>query len=97
MDIKDNKIEGSKTDEFEEDTRYRQCNKETIAISILFLLNGMIAMLLAYFLSRGAVSDFGYTLGMPNWVFYSVMIVPLAFVAITYLVIRVFFKDVPLS
>ena len=97
MDIRDNKIEGSKTNEFEEDPRYRQCNKESIIICALFFLNGMIGICTAYFLSRGPVSHFGCTLGMPNWVFYSVIGVPIAFVLMAYLVIRIFFKDLPLS
>ncbi len=79
------------------DPRYAQANREAVAGLILFAANFLWWAVTAYGLGGRPVGDYTYVWGFPAWFFYSCVAGMLIFSVATWLMVRWFFRDVPLD
>ena len=83
---------------FEEDPRYRQCNKEVLIVLVFFVVNvliiGGISLLLGY---KKPVDQIQIVGGFPAWFFYGCIIGTIVLSLIPFFMIRYFFKDMSLE
>jgi len=82
---------------FEVDPRYEQAAKEARWGVALFLLNILWWAAFAYGLGSGPPSRYTYVFGFPAWFFWSVPGSFLVFSVLIYLVVKFFYRDMPLD
>lgn len=82
---------------FKEDPRFAQCNKETIVMVILLIVNILWWYGFAYGLGSLPVEQYTYVMGLPAWFFYSCVLGYVVFSLASFLAVHFFFKDVPLD
>ena len=79
------------------DKRFLQANREALFALAAYALYFLWWYLTAYGLGSDSPDNYGYTLGMPDWFFYSCVLgYPVACLLVWGLV-RFFFKDMPLD
>lgn len=79
------------------DSRFLQANREALFALAAYALYFLWWYLTAYGLGSDSTDNYSYTLGMPDWFFYSCVLgYPVACLLVWGLV-RFFFKDMPLD
>lgn len=85
-------------DYFEEDSRYRQCNKEallSVAVFVLsFIIIGGVAMLLGY---GKPANEIQLILGFPAWFFYGVIVGGIIISIVPIFVVKYSFKEMSIQ
>jgi len=84
-------------EEFTEDPRYKQAEKEAKIGIALFLLNFGWWFAFAYGLGSKPVEDYTYIFGFPSWFFFSAILGYPVFAILTIIMVKKFFKDMPLE
>lgn len=82
---------------FEEDPRYKQCNKEAIMGLVLGIINLIWWFGFGYGLGSKPVSEYSYILGFPSWFFMSCIVGGALFSILTIIMINKFFKHMSLD
>ncbi|HHW18066.1 MAG TPA: YhdT family protein [Firmicutes bacterium] len=82
---------------FKEDPRFEQCNKETWVMVILLVLNILWWYGFAYGLGSKSPSEYGFILGLPGWFFWSCVMGWVVFSFAAYYAVKIYFKDIPLD
>jgi uncharacterized membrane protein YhdT len=87
-----------KQEEFVEDPRFAQCNKEMWATLGLFVVNILLVggISLWFGLNKSADS-MSYILGFPAWFFWGCLVGTIVFCILPYFMIKVFFKDMSIE
>ena len=80
-----------------EDPRYAQANKEALIAIGLFVLNIIWWFAFAYGLGSGSPKEYTYIMGFPAWFFWSVIGGYVVFSILTWVMVRFFYKDMPLD
>lgn len=82
---------------FEEDPRYRQCNREAIIGLSLGIINLIWWFWFGYGLGSKPVSEYTYILGFPAWFFMSCIVGGILFSILTIIMINKLFKHMSLD
>jgi uncharacterized membrane protein YhdT len=82
---------------FEEDPRYRQCNREAIIGLSLGIINLIWWFGFGYGLGSKPVSEYTYILGFPSWFFMSCIVGGILFSILTIIMINKLFKHMSLD
>ncbi|GGG16709.1 sodium:pantothenate symporter [Lysinibacillus alkalisoli] len=77
------------------DKRFKIANREAWIGVLLVMINFAIWFGFAYGLGSGDPTEYTYVLGFPAWFFYSCIAGTIFMIVLLYVVIKVFFKDVP--
>lgn len=77
------------------DKRFKIANREAWIGFLLVMINFAIWFGFAYGLGSGDPTEYTYVLGFPAWFFYSCIAGTIFMIVLLYVVIKVFFKDVP--
>ena len=83
--------------EYLEDPRFRQCNREALYGVILGGINVLLWLIGGYGFGRGNPENFTYILGFPAWFFISCILNALVAIAGTIFIVRTRMKDMPLD
>jgi uncharacterized membrane protein YhdT len=83
--------------DFKEDKRYKQANKEALIAIALFVINFIWWYGFAYGLGSKPVEEYSYVMGLPSWFFYSCVLGLIVFSLATWVMVKYFFKDIPLD
>lgn len=87
-----------KKEQFKEDKRFKQCNKEFLYTIGFFIFNILLVFGLSFpFGYNIDASEIKIVAGFPAWYFYGVFISSLILCVITYLMVKFLFKDMPLD
>ncbi|MFA1820901.1 DUF997 family protein [Virgibacillus oceani] len=83
---------------WEEDPRFKQCNREFFATLLLFLFNVIIVLGGASLLGHGAVGEnMQMVFGLPAWFFWGGIVATAVFCLASIIMVRTFFKDMSLK
>ncbi len=82
---------------FEEDPRYKQCNREAIIGLSLGIINLIWWFGFGYGLGSKPVSEYTYILGFPAWFFMSCIVGGILFSILTIVMINKLFKHMSLD
>lgn len=82
-------------DAIPEDPRYKIANREALIGVILALLNFAWWYGFAYGLGSKPVAAYTFTLGFPDWFFYSCIIGFVVFAVLVYVVVHFLFQEIP--
>ena len=82
---------------FEEDPRYKQCNREAIIGLSLGIINLIWWFGFGYGLGLKPVSEYTYILGFPAWFFMSCIVGGILFSILTIIMINKLFKHMSLD
>lgn len=82
---------------FRDDPRYAQANKEALLAIALFFLNIIWWFAFAYGLGSGPPKEYNWVMGFPAWFFWSVIGGYVVFSFLTWVMVRFFYKDMPLD
>ena len=77
--------------------RYKQANKEALITLGLYLFFFLWWLGFAFGLGSGDPQDYDYVFGLPEWFFYSCVLGYPVITIILWVVLRLFFKEVPLD
>lgn len=80
-----------------DDSRFVQANREARYCTVLTLLYFGWWYVTAYGLGDADPATYGFTLGMPDWFFYSCVAGPLAFCLLCWVMVARYFKTVSLE
>ena len=83
--------------EFIEDPRYKQCNREAMYGIILGLSNLIWWYVFGYGLGSKPVEEYTYILGFPTWFFMSSIVSAVLFTILTFIMIDKLFKNMSLD
>lgn len=86
-----------KEEDFMEDPRYKQCNREAKYGIGLGLANLVWWYGFGYGLGDRPVEEYTYVLGFPLWFFMSCIVGAGVFIALTFFMVDRLFKDMPLD
>lgn len=95
--MNDKSLEFKSDNEFIEDPRYKQCNREAIYGVVLGLLNLAWWYIFGYGLGSQPVEEYTYILGFPAWFFMSSLVGAIIFTILTFVMVNRLFKDMPLD
>ncbi len=79
------------------DPRYKIARNEAIVLLILFVAYILWWYAFAYGLGSRNPSEYSYILGFPDWFFYSCVLSIIVFSAILFIIVKYYFKEVPLD
>ncbi|MBB6450454.1 putative membrane protein YhdT [Geomicrobium halophilum] len=79
------------------DPRFKIANREALIGVGLALFNFIWWFAFAYGLGSKPVSEYHYILGMPAWFFYSCVIGSVIMIILVTVIVKFFFKEVPLD
>jgi len=79
------------------DPRYDIAKREAIILLVLFLAYMVWWAAFAYGLGSRDPSEYTFIMGFPDWFFYSCILGSVVFSLILILIIKLFFKEVPLE
>jgi len=86
------------SDEFIEDPRYKQCNKEALMGFGLGILNMIWWIVWGYGLGSKPPEEYSYVMGFPMWFFMSSVVGAVLFTVLTIvMVLKYFDNDMPLG
>lgn len=77
--------------------RYKQADREALITLGIYLFFFLWWTLFAFGLGSGNPEDYSYVLGLPAWFFYSCVLGYPVVSLLLWLVVRRFFKDIPLD
>lgn len=95
--IDQTKQKGTPDREFREDPRYKQCNREALMGLGLGLLNLIWWAAWGYGLGAKPPAEYTYVLGFPAWFFMSCIAGGILFTALTVVIVKRFYRDMPLG
>lgn len=84
-------------EEFVEDPRFKQCNREAMYGVILGIANLIWWYVFGYGLGDKPVEEYTYILGFPTWFFISCILGVIVFIALTFIVVDKGLKDMSLD
>lgn len=85
-------------EEFEEDPRFKQCNKEFFMVLGLFVVNIIVVAVPAVILGYNKpAAEISFIFGLPAWFFWGGIVGSLIFIVVSILMVRLFFKDMSLE
>lgn len=87
----------SKHEDFVEDPRYKQCNKEALLCLGLGIANLIWWFIFGYGLGSGDPANYSYIMGFPTWFFMSCILGSIVFTVLPIVMVKKFFKDMPLD
>ncbi len=82
---------------FVEDPRYKQCNREAKYGIYLGIFNLIWWAVFGYGLGSKNVENYNYILGFPAWFFWSCLVGAIVIIALTFYMVNVKMKDMPLD
>ncbi len=82
---------------FGEDSRYKQTRKETISMIVLLIANIVWWFTFAYGFGSVDPEQYVYILGFPAWFFLSCIVSVFLFSILTWIIVSLVFKDMPLE
>lgn len=85
------------TEEFIEDPRYKQCNKEALMGLGLGILNLIWWYVWGYGLGSKPPEEYSYVMGLPLWFFMSCIVGAILFTVLAIVMVTKYFKDMPLG
>ncbi len=91
------KMEEFKKEDFVEDPRYKQCNKEALMGIGLGILNLIWWYAWGYGLGSTSPEKYTYVFGLPMWFFMSCIVGAILFSGLTIVMVTKFFKDMHLD
>ncbi len=91
------RTEGSDSQDFVEDPRYRQCNREALLGLGLGLLNLIWWFAWGYGLGARPPKEYTYILGFPAWFFMSCVAGAVLFSVLAVVMVLKFYKEMPLG
>ncbi|MGN4125191.1 YhdT family protein [Lysinibacillus sphaericus] len=77
------------------DYRFKIAHREALIGIALVIVNFVIWYGFAYGLGAGDPANYTYVLGFPSWFFYSCMAGTVFMIVLIWLVMKLFFKEVP--
>lgn len=80
-----------------QDPRFKVANREALIGVGLASFNFIWWYAFAYGLGTGPVAEYDFILGMPAWFFYSCLIGSVIMVVLVAVMVKLFFKEVPLD
>lgn len=84
-------------DDFMEDPRYKQCNREALYGIVLGLINLIWWYVIGYGLGSKPVEEYTYILGFPSWFFISCIVGAILTIILTFFMVDKLFIDMPLE
>lgn len=91
-------MDRNREDYFEEDPRYRQCNREALISVAVFLVSfviiGGVSLLLGY---GKPAEEIGLIAGFPAWYFYGVVVGGIVIALLPIPVVLFFFKEMAIE
>ena len=75
----------------------KQLNKEALLTVGLYVLYFAWWYFFAYHFGEQHVAKYRYILGLPEWFFYSCVLGLIVINALVFIVVKVFFRDIPLD
>ncbi|MFC4024821.1 YhdT family protein [Oceanobacillus longus] len=81
----------------QDDYRFKIANKEALIGIGLVLFNFVWWYAFAYGLGSKDPSEYSYVFGLPAWFFYSCVLGFVVMVILVWIVLKLFFKDLPLD
>ena len=75
----------------------KQLNKEALLTVGLYVLYFAWWYFFAYHFGEKDVAKYRYILGLPEWFFYSCVLGLIVINALVFIVVKVFFRDIPLD
>ena len=85
-------------EEFVEDRRFAQCNKEMFATLWLFVINIVLVGGVAFLIGLNKSADsMSYILGFPAWFFWGGLVGTFVFCSLPYFMIKFFYKDMSIE
>lgn len=82
----------------EEDERYRQCSNEVWLTVAFFIVNVLVVGGLAVSVGYGRpAEEVRLVAGLPVWYWYSGVVGSIALIVLAFLMIKLFFKEMPLD
>lgn len=90
-------MEKQNAEEFMEDPRYKQCNREAMYGVVLGAINVIIWLIGGYGLGSGPVENYSYILGFPTWFFVSCIVNAVVGIVGTIFIVKTKMKDMPLE
>lgn len=84
-------------EEFIEDPRYKQCNKEALMGLGLGILNLIWWYIWGYGLGSKPPEEYSYVMGLPLWFFMSCIVGAILFTVLAIVLVTKYFKDMPLG
>ncbi len=84
-------------EEFIEDPRYKQCNKEALLGVGLGILNLIWWFVWGYGLGARNPEEYTYAFGFPMWFFMSSIVGSVLFSGLAIFMVQKYFKDMPLD
>lgn len=85
------------TEQVEEDPRFKICNREALICGILAVAFFLTLIIVGQELGNVDASEITLVAGLPNWFFYSVLLVPAGFITLLAFIIKFFFTDLSLD
>lgn len=82
---------------FEEDPRFKSADREMRWGLYVAAAYTIVIFVVSFGLGAGSPEQYGFTWGLPNWIFVASFIVMPAFVAVVFLVTRFVFVQEPVS
>ena len=82
---------------FVEDPRFKQCNREALYGIMLGIGNMIWWYIFGYGLGDKPVEEYTYILGFPSWFFFSCVVGAVVFIVLTFIVVDKGLKDMPLD
>ncbi|MGE7093732.1 YhdT family protein [Lysinibacillus sp. NPDC048646] len=79
------------------DQRFKNAHREALIGIALVIVNFAIWYGFAYGLGTGDPASYTYILGFPAWFFYSCMAGTVFMIVLIWLVMKLFFKEVPFN
>ena len=91
------KDEKEYTEDFVEDPRYRQCNREALMGLGLGILNLIWWFAWGYGLGSKPPEEYSYVFGLPMWFFMSCIVGAVLFSVVAIIMVMKYFEDTPLG
>ena len=91
-------MDRNREDHFEEDPRYRQCNREALISVAVFLVSFVIIGGVSLLLGYGKPADeISLIVGFPTWYFYGVVVGGILIALLPIPVVLLFFKEMSIE
>ncbi|MEQ6378110.1 YhdT family protein [Bacillaceae bacterium S4-13-58] len=90
------KVKNTSTD-FKEDPRFKVSNREAIIGCVIAVVNFIWWFGFAYGLGSKPVEDYTYIFGFPAWFFYSCVVGYIVITIVVIVVVKKWFKEIPLE
>ena len=91
-------MDRNREDNFEEDPRYRQCNREALISVAVFLVSFVIIAGMSLLVGYGKPADeIRLIAGFPDWFFYGVVVGGIVIALLPIPVVKLFFREMSIE